>query len=486
MAEPEPQPTDGLLLSETAISTDGCDQAVQANGKHTQSVSNTTSKESTPASDLERSLTSSDSSTKALSRSDRFKDCMRQNFPAVVLIFLLVGYSFLGAVIFMYIEAPHEKLYKQNITETREELIQVLLNLSISLGTSNDDLTLRARDLLLQYEADIMTAYKQGVTSPSDKTVWNFWNSLIFCGTIYTTIGYGHIATVTDLGRGITMLYAAIGIPLAIIVLAELGKRFTIVLKYFWSFIRRYYYTGYCRKIPRAIVKRKSSSTANGKAQQNSKLSSIEEDQEYEIIYKADEIDDKFNLPIIVAVIILLLYIVLGSVMYTTWEKDWGFLEAFYFIFISLSTIGLGDIVPAHPKFFVISSVYVFIGLSLVSMCVNVAIEFFSKTAKETIKHAKKDIEKAKAKVTEAGLHAKRKVKDAKKKVEVVKANIQKEVEGVKTNIQKETTKLKQKARLLKGESFDSETSSRSGTDSERFASEKHGVKPTEATAARE
>ncbi|KAL3864352.1 hypothetical protein ACJMK2_006043 [Sinanodonta woodiana] len=482
MAEPEPQPSDGLLLSQTTNSTDGCDHTVQSNGKHTTTDSNLPSKESTPMSDLDRSMASSESSKKALSRSGRFKACMKQNLPALVLILLLVGYSFLGAVIFMYIEGPHEQRYKQNITETREELIELFFNLSTSIGTSSDDLRLRTRDLLLQYEADIMTAYKQGVTSPSDKTVWNFWNSLIFCGTIYTTIGYGHIATVTDLGRGVTMLYAAIGIPLAIIVLAELGKRFTIVLKYFWSFIRRYYYTGYCRKIPRAIIKRK----ANGTSQQNSKLPSIEEDQVYEVIYKADEIDDKFNLPIIVAVIILFLYIVLGSVMYTTWEKDWGFLEAFYFIFISLSTIGLGDIVPAHPKFFVISSVYVFIGLSLVSMCVNVAIEFFSKTAKETIKHAKKDIEKAKEKVTKAGLHAKRKVNDAKRKVEGVKANIQKEVEGVKTNIQKETTKLKQKARLLKGESFESETSSKSDTDVERCVGENHDVKPTETAAAKE
>ena len=48
----------------------------------------------------------------------------------------------------------------------------------------------------------------------------------------------------TDLGRIMTMIYAAVGIPLCLIVMAELGKLMTRALKYLWSFVRRFYYSG--------------------------------------------------------------------------------------------------------------------------------------------------------------------------------------------------------------------------------------------------
>ena len=135
------------------------------------------------------------------------------------------------------------------------------------------------------------------------------------------------------------------------------------------------------------------------------------------------EIDEEFNLPIWLAVIILVVYILLGSIMYSRWE-EWDAVTAVYFVFVSLSTIGFGDILPAHPKFFMITFVYIFIGLSLVSMVINVAIEFFSQTvdrAREKMEIAKV---KVKSKVNQAG-----------------KAAVDKVVE-LKENIKDETAKI--------------------------------------------
>lgn len=56
-------------------------------------------------------------------------------------------------------------------------------------------------------------------------------------------------------------------------------------------------------------------------------------------------IDDEFNLPISVAIFILLVYIFCGATVFYVWES-WGFFESFYFVFISMSTIGFGDFVP--------------------------------------------------------------------------------------------------------------------------------------------
>lgn len=56
-------------------------------------------------------------------------------------------------------------------------------------------------------------------------------------------------------------------------------------------------------------------------------------------------VDDEFNLPISVAIFILLAYIFIGATLYSLWEP-WNFFESFYFVFISMSTIGFGDYVP--------------------------------------------------------------------------------------------------------------------------------------------
>lgn len=52
------------------------------------------------------------------------------------------------------------------------------------------------------------------------------------------------------------------------------------------------------------------------------------------------EIDDEFNLPISVAIALLLGYMLFGAALFCVMEDEWTFFEAFYFVFISISTIG--------------------------------------------------------------------------------------------------------------------------------------------------
>lgn len=94
------------------------------------------------------------------------------------------------------------------------------------------------------------------------------------------------------------------------------------------------------------------------------------------------EIDDEFNLPITLAIFILILYLIFGAVMINIWES-WDFFESFYFVFISMSTIGLGDLVPDHPMYMMSSILYLVFGLSLTSMCINVVQLKLSDTFKQ-------------------------------------------------------------------------------------------------------
>ena len=194
------------------------------------------------------------------------------------------------------------------------------------------------------------------------------------------------MAPVTTAGRAITIIYAVIGIPLCLVVLASVGKVLTRAIKYVWMFVRRFYYTGSCRRVRRMMpvsrlrmtlmqrigyrLRRRTRRFRRAVRRRN--LTSRDEKRHSEDeSYVPHEVDDEFNLPPAVALIIGMTYTLLGALMYNMWE-NWTYFEAFYFTLISLSTIGFGDIVPDHPRFFMASSVYMLIGLALLAMIINV------------------------------------------------------------------------------------------------------------------
>ena len=91
----------------------------------------------------------------------------------------------------------------------------------------------------------------------------------------------------------------------------------------------------------------------------------------------------KVTVPISVTLFILLSYVIFGGVFFKTLE-GWSLLDSVYFCFITLTTIGLGDFVPgnsindsdtkAELKLFG-CSLYLLMGLSLISMCFSLMQE---------------------------------------------------------------------------------------------------------------
>lgn len=389
--------------------------------------------------------------------SGKTKHCLQTLYKGakslVGLIILLVLYSVIGAALFMWIESHYEQRFKSNITSNRNTLLEQLSNISHVANSS--EWTEFVESMLIEYESVVRDAVKNNVVTDSTVNVWNFWGSLFFTFTVYTSIGYGNIAPVTSVGRIVTIIYAAIGIPICFLLLAELGRRFTIAIKFVWSFVRRYYYTGYCRRIRKPLHKvhqlendLKNDAVRENKAKNDEEVTENTSNGQSKTIYDY-EVDDSFNLPISVAIAILLVYILLGAMMYSIWE-EWNFVEAVYFVFISLATIGFGDVLPKHQKFFIFSSIYMFIGLSLVSMCITVAVEFFNEQAKR----AKLKVEKAKKKI---GAKVSEVQKKTREKVAEIKTNIADEtlkirlktdekLSHLRTNIADETSKLRHKA----------------------------------------
>lgn len=116
--------------------------------------------------------------------------------------------------------------------------------------------------------------------------------------------------------------------------------------------------------------------SVNGNVDESSR--NEDEEKEKETV-DAFVVDDEFNLPVSIALLLLVGYITLGAFLFTFWE-DWNLFEAFYFIFVSISTIGFGDYVPQHPMFMMASFVYLLFGLALTSMCINVTQEALATT----------------------------------------------------------------------------------------------------------
>ena len=144
------------------------------------------------------------------------------------------------------------------------------------------------------------------------------------------------------------MVYAIIGIPLTVLCITKIGKAMA-------SLVRALYNGTVCGECRRQFLKR-------GK--------SIDKDDEDCDGEPSNQPTHKHTeVPILICLALAVWYIIFGSIMFTIWE-DWSF------CFITLSTIGFGDVVPgfSHKDWNdqvkqVACSLYLLLGLSVLAMC---------------------------------------------------------------------------------------------------------------------
>ncbi|KAI8499528.1 putative stabilization of membrane [Branchiostoma belcheri] len=97
----------------------------------------------------------------------------------------------------------------------------------------------------------------------------------------------------------------------------------------------------------------------------------------------------KPDVPLSVVVLLFFLYNVLCALVIKQWE-GWDFLTAFYFSFITLSTIGFGDVFPEHQKNLLGFSVMILVGMAVLTMCISLA-------QNQTYRQVQKSLAKVKA-----------------------------------------------------------------------------------------
>ncbi|XP_051156154.1 two pore potassium channel protein sup-9 [Leptopilina boulardi] len=166
---------------------------------------------------------------------------------------------------------------------------------------------------------------------------WKFAGAFYYATTVLTTIGYGHSTPNTIRGKLFTMFYAIVGIPLGLVMFQSIGER---VNKFSSVVIRNVKRLLNCRNV------------------------------------QASEI----NL-ICVVTTLSILTIAGGAAAFSRYE-GWSYFDSVYYCFITLTTIGFGDMVALQknraleekPEYVMFALIFILFGLAIVAASLNLLV----------------------------------------------------------------------------------------------------------------
>nr|XP_022334922.1 potassium channel subfamily K member 16-like [Crassostrea virginica] len=264
----------------------------------------------------------------------------------VVLFVVVVVYLCVGAAVFSQIEGDPE-------IERRLQLEAFLRNF---IGNHS---CLHHEDLitvLCQVDQEFTFALNT-LRNRTVYTQWDFIGAFSFVVTVVTTIGYGNMAPRTYPGKVALVVYALIGIPITLIMLNYLGQLLT--------------------RLSTKVNKCKLCSTK-------------------------PLVNKILNMVLIVTLGLTILFILPASAF--SYIEDWTVLEALYYCFVTLSTIGFGDYVAAMSEnrlshrgtgdlYRIVTYVWILIGLAYLSLLINYISNVFIKKAEEMERLTKEKLE---------------------------------------------------------------------------------------------
>ncbi|KAF7636547.1 hypothetical protein Mgra_00003936 [Meloidogyne graminicola] len=292
----------------------------------------------------------------------------------IPLIFVFI-YMIAGSILFYKLEsnAEREKIIAKNNEYEREKsfFVKRMEELLVDRVARNQD---RRKEFM--EEAIDHLSWRLSYDLAPKKSQWSVPTAIYFSGTIFTTIGYGDVACVTGMGRLVTVLYALFGIPLMLTTWNEMGKflyksinEFVVVL------------SASLRKCNVYFVLERNEENKNEMEEKNDEDEN--ENSDFEDNYENSEMSDstvddldetKTEAPrmhVLIAIACTFSWIFLCAGLFQFWE-EWSYFDSLYFMFISLLTIGLGDVNVQRRDLMMLCFIFVMIGLSLVSMCIMV------------------------------------------------------------------------------------------------------------------
>ncbi|XP_015596115.1 TWiK family of potassium channels protein 7 isoform X2 [Cephus cinctus] len=264
------------------------------------------------------------------------------------LLLALMLYTCIGGMVFRELELPAEisrmTRLREALCSQRKHLVRTITN---NANASNLDslvnVKLRAYELAVQEATEAGLAVglageieeilkNRSVGDPNER--WGISHSIFFASTVLTTIGYGNVVPITHWGKLFCILFALVGIPLTLTVIAGWGRLLAEAVSAIAAEITPNLPTSIASCMPTNMAGRRS-------------------------------------LGAFAAVVSLFLYLACGAAMFMLFEKDWDFFDSFYFCFITMTTIGFGDLVPKKPEYALLCTLYFLLGLALTSTIIE-------------------------------------------------------------------------------------------------------------------
>ncbi|MCP9266180.1 TWiK family of potassium channels protein 9 [Dirofilaria immitis] len=203
---------------------------------------------------------------------------------------------------------------------------------------------------------------------------------------------YGNVAPKTMEGRLFVIAYGVLGIPFTMLAIASLGKFLAEILKGITQLMTRFIKTIFCRNSLQKHSKEKEALindlnnddkqkvlNDDGDVSENSEERKIKDFVNsdavvllcYNILNSLKMLRRKTNKresrkwgEALVLIVAFFIYIIIGSIVIASYEPEMDFFGAIYFNFVSLTTIGLGDLVPKT------------VGLALTTIAIEIAAEY--------------------------------------------------------------------------------------------------------------
>uniref|UniRef100_A0A914WTE8 Potassium channel domain-containing protein n=1 Tax=Plectus sambesii TaxID=2011161 RepID=A0A914WTE8_9BILA len=286
--------------------------------------------------------------------------------PHVGLVLLCIVYTLTGATMFYWMERPHEEELRrrgrEEVQATRTALLDSLWRLS---QRRDDDTRLdwtdaaerqldnMTRVLFKWFDRNYIVNEQQIFANDTDEEfhAWTWATSVFFSASMITTIGYGNLVPVTSTGRLFCVLYGLFGIPLMLVTIADMGKFIgdaILVLFARWKSVQR--------------ATRRALHNSKKTVEVESEVDADDEDAQLEY--------ERGAVPVSWILVIIIGYTALGGALLQSYE-DWSFGQAFYFSFITMSTVGFGDFVPTKQAYYGLTLLYILLGLAITTMCVD-------------------------------------------------------------------------------------------------------------------
>ncbi|VDN06097.1 unnamed protein product [Thelazia callipaeda] len=196
-----------------------------------------------------------------------------------------------------------------------------------------------------------------------DSTLKMVWN-LFFVTTALTSIGYGNNVPDSVLARIFLIFYISFGIPLFLITLADLAKFCTEFINRLYAELLKYKFA----------MSRKFQNTCEVPV--NNIIIAGGEDEVAEFLWTHLENTHFVEVPFTVVYFLLVLYIIIASYLISQIE-GWSICDGFYFVVISVLTIGFGDFVPQNQSFMLLTLFILLFGLILTTTFIDVVGAYY-------------------------------------------------------------------------------------------------------------